>query len=224
MSPVLILLCVAGVTALLLSICMMSKLRAHTPQALIREAKKSKWVITSQMDVDGYKNVYLSRDEVRASISYKNINIELVQPFSSAPFTSFAAVETWLQKNKSTAQQSQHDPIWETITDSLATEIQAGFMKIYAAVDLGQYTSSKDIPTPIRINFSEAANEIAQKNGINPALVLLVIHQYIDSDADLRKEHTSSWVTFMMSRPTIAPQPETYASYINTTYFNGQLA
>jgi hypothetical protein len=224
MSIAAILISCLGFTALLFSARMMWKLHTHTPQVLLRQAKKKKWLITNQMDVDGYRNVYLSRYDLRAFISYKNSNIELIQPFSQAPFNDFSEVEEWLEKNKSTTKESPKDPIWEVITDQLAGEMQAGFMKIHASVNLDQYTTTSGIPTPVRIKFSEAANDVAQKNAINPALLLLVIHQYVDSDNSLRKEHTSDWVKYMMSRPSIAPQPETYATYINTTYFNGQFA
>jgi len=212
-----------GSTLLLYMLYMVWSYYVHPARSLWRQAARMNWVVTNCLtDEDGHKDIYLLRDGIRTFISFKKGNVELIEPLNGAPFKNFIELESWLEKHTNISGNISQDPVWKSITTKIAGEIQAGFMKVYKNEKLQQYFSTKDISKAVIIKISEVANEVARQNTINPALVLLVIHQYIDSDSELREKHKDDWVMFMMSRPKIAPQPETYAKYINTTYFKGQ--
>ena len=125
-------------------------------------------------------------------------------------------------KDSSTSENDDH--VWGGISDEQISKVQEGFLRVCLEEKLEQYLSTNDLPSSVLETVSEVTNEIASKVGMSPAFIPLVVHQYVDSDHMLRVMHRNNWAQFMTSRPSIAPQPESYLEYLNATYFNGQIS
>jgi len=188
----------------------------HLPKVLARQAKKLQWKPVHQSDE---RDVYFIRGDNRAVVYWKNKNINILEPMHDESFNNFHEVEQWLETVGEDFSK-EVDKVWGHVTDKIAEVMQSVFMKVYEREALEEYTDTRDVPTAVRLRFSEMVNKAANEMGVNPALMLLIIHQYIDGDSELRKDYTCEWVKFMVSRPSIAPQPETYIDYMNEVYFN----
>ncbi len=129
-----------------------------------------------------------------------------------------------IHDNSTVSEHKESDCVWGAISTDKINKIQEGFIRVCLKEKLEQYLSSNDLPSSVLETVSEVTNEISAKAGISPAFIPLVVHQYVDSDHMLRVMHRDNWAEFMISRPSIAPQPESYLEYLNETYFNGQLA
>jgi hypothetical protein len=123
-------------------------------------------------------------------------------------------------KNDTISKETKLDSIWDGITADQIVKIQESFLSVCLHESLEQYTSSNELPTQVLESISKVTNQIAESVKISPAFVPLVEHQYVDSDHILRVMHRDNWTEFMISRPSLAPQPESYLDYLNKTYFN----
>jgi len=128
-----------------------------------------------------------------------------------------------LYKNSSVHENEKSDRVWGEISAEQISKVQEGFIRVCLDEKLEQYLSSNDLPNSVLETVSNVTNEIASKAGMSPAFIPLVVHQYVDSDHMLRVMNRDNWAEFMVSRPSIAPQPESYLEYLNTIYFNGKV-
>jgi hypothetical protein len=126
--------------------------------------------------------------------------------------------------NSTVSEHKESDRVWGAISTDKINKVQEGFIRVCLKEKLEQYLSSNDLPSSVLETVSEVTNEISAKAGISPVFIPLVVHQYVDSSHMLRVMHRDNWAEFMISRPSIAPQPESYLEYLNETYFKGQSA
>lgn len=72
----------------------------HPSHVLGRQAANMNWVASGRKkDIDGYKNLKVSRDGMEAVISFRNVNVILVRPWHPTPFKDFIELERWLATN-----------------------------------------------------------------------------------------------------------------------------
>lgn len=113
------------------------------------------------------------------------------------------------------------DQIWGAVTEQKAEAIQQGFIKALQRANLDKYTDTNSLSSEAIDTICEVANEVGEKNNLNPIFVILLAHQYVDADQVMRQLHKSRWVASMVSRSDYAPPPESYMKYIKSTYFSG---
>jgi hypothetical protein len=116
-------------------------------------------------------------------------------------------------------QEQLDDPIWKHVTPRVAELIQEGFAEIYRKARLEEFSDTNSIPAEVIDLIGEVANKRAEPNNINPAYTILVTHQYVDADPNLRLGYKTRWVAFMVKRKTFAPPPESYVGFIKDRYF-----
>lgn len=114
------------------------------------------------------------------------------------------------------------DPVWKAVTPQVAELIQQGFLEIWQRAGLEKYSDTNSLPPGIIDIIAEVANKVGEPNNLNPALVILVTHQYVDADRLMRQMYRTRWVAFMVSRDSCAPSPESYHEYILSRYFPGK--
>lgn len=113
------------------------------------------------------------------------------------------------------------DPIWAEVTEQKAEVIQQGFLEILRRTSLDKRNNTNTLPSEVIDTICGIANEVGEKNDLNPVFIILLAHQYVDADQIMRQLHKSRWVASMVSRSDFAPPPESYMKYINSTYFSG---
>jgi hypothetical protein len=114
-----------------------------------------------------------------------------------------------------------NDPIWKPVTPRTAELIQQGFLEIYGRTELKKYSDTNKLPQHVINTIREVANEVGEKNNLNPAFRILISHQYVDADQLVRQMYKTRWVAFMVERSQYAPPPESYMKYIKSQYFSG---
>lgn len=112
-----------------------------------------------------------------------------------------------------------NDPVWKVVTPQIADLIQQGFLEIWQRTNLEKYTDTNSLPPEIIDLIGEVANKVGEPNNLNPAISILVTHQYVDTDQLMRQMYRTRWVAFMVSRNSCAPSPESYHKYIMSRYF-----
>lgn len=111
------------------------------------------------------------------------------------------------------------DQVWGAVTEQKAEAIQQGFLEILRRANLDKHTNTNTLPSEVIDTICDVANEVGEKNDLNPAFLILLAHQYVDADQVMRQLHETRWVASMVSRSTFAPPPESYMKYIKSTYF-----
>ncbi len=112
------------------------------------------------------------------------------------------------------------DVVWGEITKKDAEIIQQGFMQVLREANLQKYNSTNSLPDEVLETISKIANEMGEKNNLNPSFLILLAHQYVDADSIKRQRYASSWIASMVQRANFAPSPESYVDYIKSTYFS----
>jgi hypothetical protein len=88
-----------------------------------RQGANMGWVIAGhEKDLEGYRNVVLSRGPNEAVISFVNGHVKLIKPYHGTPFKDFVELEPWLVKNGN-APSSTHPQ-----SESSATVSPSEFM------------------------------------------------------------------------------------------------
>lgn len=113
------------------------------------------------------------------------------------------------------------DQIWGALTEQKAEAAQLGFMEAARRANLDKFTDTNSLPAEVTDTICDVANEIGEKNDLNPFFTILLAHQYVDADQVMRQLHKTRWVASMVSRSNSAPPPESYVKYIKSTYFSG---
>jgi hypothetical protein len=81
----------------------------HPSHVLGRQSANMNWVAVGRVsDIDGYKNLKVSRDGMEAIISFKNGNVILAKPFCITPFKDFMEIERWLATIEKNAAKEKH--------------------------------------------------------------------------------------------------------------------
>jgi len=121
-------------------------------------------------------------------------------------------------------KESTHstDRIWGKLNQQQIEAVQSGFLQVCLEEKLEQYLSTDDLPVSVLESVSRVTNKISADSGISPAFIPLVVHQYVDSDHMLRVMRRDDWASYMATRPSLAPQPESYLDYLNKVYFSGK--
>ena len=69
----------------------------HPSHVLGRQAANMNWVAVGRVkDLDGNKNLKVSRNGMEAIISFRNGNVILAKPWQLKPFKDFMEIERWL--------------------------------------------------------------------------------------------------------------------------------
>ena len=77
------------------------KAYTHPSHVLGRQAANMNWIATGRVDDGkGYKNVQLSRGDLKAEISFTQGNVRLIKPVHHEPFADFIQLEHWLVESK----------------------------------------------------------------------------------------------------------------------------
>lgn len=78
---------------------------SHPYNLLVRQAANMEWIASGSIKYpDGIKNMRLRRDDMVAEVSFKNVNVKLLQPDIERPFKDFLEVEQWLGSLKAANQ------------------------------------------------------------------------------------------------------------------------
>jgi hypothetical protein len=112
------------------------------------------------------------------------------------------------------------DPAWKNVSPPIADSVQDGFLEICELANLDQYDDTNELPKDVIDVICEVANDVGERNKFNPAFIILVTHQYVDADRQMRQMYKTRWVAFMVSRSPYAPPPESYLDYITAQYFS----
>lgn len=81
---------------------------SHPYNMLIRQAANMNWVVAGTMKYsDGIRNMRLRRGDMLAEVSFKDVNIRLLQPSVERPFQDFVEIEQWLGAKNSAVLESQ---------------------------------------------------------------------------------------------------------------------
>ncbi len=132
--------------------------------------------------------------------------------------------ESYQWKNQELAiyfRAQPKDQIWGAVTEQKAEAIQRGFLEIARRTSLDKYNNTNTLPSDVIDTICDIANEVGEKNDLNPTFIILLAHQYADADQVMRQLHKSRWIASMVSRSDFAPPPESYMKYIKSTYFSG---
>lgn len=113
-----------------------------------------------------------------------------------------------------------NDPIWGAVSEQKAEVIQQGFLEILRRTSLDKHNNTNSLPSEVIDTISDVANEVAKKNNLSPAFIILLAHQYVDADQVMRQLYKSRWVASMVERSDYAPPPESYMKFIKSTYFS----
>lgn len=157
---------------------------------------------------------------------------DLMSLFRSAKLTGIDALasskssepEDYQWKNQELAiyfTAQPKDQIWGALTEQKAEAAQLGFMEAARRANLDKFTDTNSLPAEVTDTICDVANEIGEKNDLNPFFTILLAHQYVDADQVMRQLHKTRWVASMVSRSNSAPPPESYVKYIKSTYFSG---
>jgi hypothetical protein len=88
----------------------------HPSHLLGKQAANMNWMATGrEKDIDGYKNLKVSRDEMEAVISFRNGNVTLVKPWHPTPFKNFVELERWLATDHSPPANEKEISYYKTI-------------------------------------------------------------------------------------------------------------
>jgi len=70
---------------------------SHPYNTLVRQSAKMNWVVVGTMKYsDGFQNIRLRRGDLLAEVSFKDMNVRLLQPDVKRPFKDFVDLEQWL--------------------------------------------------------------------------------------------------------------------------------
>ena len=94
----------------------------HPSHVLGRQAANMNWVAVGRVsDIDGYKNIRVSRDGVEAIISFKNGNVILAKPFYSTPFKDFIEIERWLATTQKQSMDNKEVAYYEAVNNFITS-------------------------------------------------------------------------------------------------------
>jgi hypothetical protein len=111
-----------------------------------------------------------------------------------------------------------NDPAWSPITGENVAAYQLWFQRALLRAKLHEAHSSESLVGERAEAVCNTAFQAKEEHGLNPILVLVLSHQYVEADLMVRGLHTVDWVTFMMSRNNCAPSPEGIAKFVIDFY------
>lgn len=80
---------------------------SHPYNMLIRQAANMDWVAAgTRKSADGYRNMKLRRGNMLAEVSFKDLNVRLLQPVIQKPFRDFVELERWIGAENSNKHES----------------------------------------------------------------------------------------------------------------------
>lgn len=122
-------------------------------------------------------------------------------------------------------QEKPTDPIWRLVTRENVDKFQRAFVELEQRLELTKLYSSNRIDDELADRMVAVVNELERRyHPLHPAILLLLVHQYIDADQLLRQLYRDEWVVRMVARSDFAPPPETYFNYIRDRFFGGSFA
>lgn len=84
---------------------------SHPYNMLVRQAANMNWVVAGTMKYsDGIRNMRLRRGGMLAEVSFKEVNVRLLQPDVARPFKDFLEIEQWLGAKNFAAGEPQKLP------------------------------------------------------------------------------------------------------------------
>jgi hypothetical protein len=98
--------------------------RAYTrpSHVLGRQAANMNWVATGRVkDIDGYKNLKVSRGGMEVIISSKNGNAILAKPWHPTPFKDFVEIERWLATSERPSAEGKEITYYEAINNYITS-------------------------------------------------------------------------------------------------------
>lgn len=90
----------------------------HPSHVLGRQAANMNWVAIGRVPSnDGYKNLKLTRDGMVAIISFKNGNVELIEPSHETPFKDFIELERWIATEAQDSINDEEGMYYNSVND-----------------------------------------------------------------------------------------------------------
>jgi len=84
---------------------------SHPYNMLVRQAANMNWVVAGTMKYpNGIRNIRLRRGDLLVEVSFKEVNVRLLQPDVERPFKDFVDLEQWLGAKKVTTHKLHADP------------------------------------------------------------------------------------------------------------------
>ena len=84
---------------------------SHPYNMLVRQAANMNWVVAGTMKYsDGIRNIRLRRGDLLTEVSFKDVNVRLLQPDVEQPFKDFVELEQWLGAKKSATHKPHAQP------------------------------------------------------------------------------------------------------------------
>jgi hypothetical protein len=111
-----------------------------------------------------------------------------------------------------------NDQAWSQITAENVAAYQLWFQRAVLAAKLHEAFSSESLVGERAEAVCKTAFKAKEEHGLNPLLILVLAHQYVEADQMLRGLHTVDWVAFMMKRDACAPPPESVARFVIDFY------
>ncbi|MBZ5639187.1 MAG: hypothetical protein LAO51_10610 [Acidobacteriia bacterium] len=110
------------------------------------------------------------------------------------------------------------DPAWSQITAENAAAYQLWFQRAVLKAKLYEAHSSESLVGERAEAVCNTAFQAKEQHGLNPIIILVLAHLYVEADQMMRGLHTVDWVDFMMTRPNCAPAPEDIAKFVIDFY------
>jgi hypothetical protein len=110
------------------------------------------------------------------------------------------------------------DPAWRQITAENVAAYQLWFQRAVLNAKLYEVHSSESLVGERAEAVCNTAFQAKEEHGLNPILILVLAHQYVEADQMMRGLHTVDWVAFMMKRDNCAPAPEDIAKFVIDFY------
>jgi hypothetical protein len=171
----------------------------------------------------GYRSIRGPLDTTIVLLSEDGLMSLFSRPFGKRPRTEPEKPHDWKTRELGIYFEARPaDPVWKAITAANADIIQGGLLEIWQRANLESDTDTNALPKDVIDLICEVANTIGGKSNLNPAFIILITHQYVDTDRIMRQTYRSRWVAFMVTRSRFAPPPELYMDYIKAQYFGDQ--
>lgn len=95
----------------------------HPSKVLGRQAANFNWTAMGRVkDIEGNKNLKVSRNGMEAIISVRNGNVILAKPWHITPFKDFSEVERWLIATQKPPAEEKEITYYEGINNYIASK------------------------------------------------------------------------------------------------------
>lgn len=175
----------------------------HPSLVLGRQAANMNWVASGrEKDIDGYKNVKVSRDGMEAVISFRNGNVILARPWHPTPFKDFIEIEKWLAINNKPVTDEKEASYYEAINTYITLmgfyepllELQ-GTDKEYCIVSMKMHKAGYLADQSEKVVGALTIDSVKQYQQ-NRELAILFLEsiekQFLNKQNEKLKQHTST--------------------------------